>query len=33
MTLFQGQAMDIFWSYNGQCPDIEEYYRMVDQSK
>ncbi|OHW95853.1 geranylgeranyl pyrophosphate synthase [Colletotrichum incanum] len=30
MALFQGQAMDLFWSYNGRCPTMDEYYRMVD---
>jgi hypothetical protein len=33
MTLFQGQAMDLFWTYNGRVPSEEEYYRMIDQSK
>lgn len=33
MVLFQGQSMDIFWTYNGHCPDLEQYYRMVNQSK
>ncbi|KAK8133241.1 hypothetical protein PG999_001414 [Apiospora kogelbergensis] len=31
MTLFQGQAMDLFWSHSGHCPEIESYYRMVHQ--
>ncbi|KAI1840688.1 hypothetical protein JX266_013095 [Neoarthrinium moseri] len=30
MSLFQGQAMDLFWSYNNHCPSLDEYYRMVD---
>lgn len=33
MILFQGQAMDLFWTYNGHVPSEEEYYRMIDQSK
>lgn len=32
-TLFQGQAMDLFWTYNFRIPGEEEYYRMVDQSE
>nr|A2PZA5.1 RecName: Full=Fusicoccadiene synthase; Short=FS; AltName: Full=Fusicoccin A biosynthetic gene clusters protein 1; AltName: Full=PaDC4:GGS; Includes: RecName: Full=Fusicocca-2,10(14)-diene synthase; AltName: Full=Diterpene cyclase 4; Short=DC 4; Includes: RecName: Full=Geranylgeranyl diphosphate synthase; Short=GGDP synthase; Short=GGS [Diaporthe amygdali]BAF45924.1 fusicoccadiene synthase [Diaporthe amygdali]BAF45925.1 fusicoccadiene synthase [Diaporthe amygdali] len=31
MILFQGQAMDLFWTYNGHVPSEEEYYRMIDQ--
>ncbi|KAH8786022.1 fusicoccadiene synthase [Diaporthe sp. PMI_573] len=30
-ALFQGQAMDLFWTHNGRIPLEEEYYRMVDQ--
>ncbi|KAK6213609.1 fusicoccadiene synthase [Colletotrichum tabaci] len=30
MALFQGQAMDLFWTYNSRCPTMNEYYRMVD---
>lgn len=33
MILFQGQAMDLFWTYNGNVPSKEEYYRMIDQSE
>lgn len=33
MALFQGQAMDLFWTYNSRCPTMNEYYRMVDNSK
>lgn len=32
-ALFQGQAMDLFWTHNGRIPLEEEYYRMVDQSE
>lgn len=33
MVLFQGQSMDLFWTYNGHCPELDHYYRMVNQSK
>ncbi|POS74342.1 hypothetical protein DHEL01_v207267 [Diaporthe helianthi] len=28
--LLQGQAMDLFWTYNGRVPTRQEYYRMID---
>ncbi|KAG8158274.1 hypothetical protein KVR01_012035 [Diaporthe batatas] len=31
MVLFQGQAMDLFWTYNGRAPSEEDYYKMIDQ--
>lgn len=33
MTLFQGQAMDIFWTYNRICPDLDQYFRMTNHSE
>jgi geranylgeranyl pyrophosphate synthase len=33
MTMFQGQAMDLYWTYNAICPSIEEYTQMVGNSK
>ncbi|KAJ4387227.1 hypothetical protein N0V93_007816 [Gnomoniopsis smithogilvyi] len=31
VVLFQGQAMDLFWTYNGRVPSEEEYYKMIDR--
>ncbi|KAF5024597.1 hypothetical protein F66182_3360 [Fusarium sp. NRRL 66182] len=30
MILFQGQAMDLHWSFNAICPSIEEYTQMIN---
>ncbi|KAH8837808.1 hypothetical protein MCOR32_005264 [Pyricularia oryzae] len=30
--MFQGQAMDLFWTHNIRAPTLEEYYRMVENS-
>lgn len=31
--MFQGQAMDLFWTHNIRAPTLEEYYRMVENSR
>lgn len=33
LVLFQGQALDIHWTYNSICPSLEEYLDMIDSSK
>ncbi|KAI0096558.1 geranylgeranyl diphosphate synthase [Daldinia grandis] len=30
LTLFEGQAMDLNWTYNDRCPSVQDYMMMVD---
>ncbi|KAJ4245528.1 geranylgeranyl pyrophosphate synthetase [Fusarium torreyae] len=30
MSLFEGQAMDLYWSFNAICPSIDEYTQMIN---
>jgi hypothetical protein len=32
-TIFQGQAMDLWWTANTTVPSIQEYLLMVNDSK
>lgn len=33
MTMFQGQATDLYWTFNAICPSLEEYTQMINDSK
>ncbi|KAF4950620.1 hypothetical protein FSARC_13125 [Fusarium sarcochroum] len=30
MNLFEGQAMDLYWSFNAICPSIDDYTQMIN---
>ncbi|KAI1656206.1 geranylgeranyl diphosphate synthase [Daldinia decipiens] len=32
LTLFEGQAMDLDWTYNDRCPSVQDYMMMVDDT-
>lgn len=31
-NLYEGQSLDLYWTYNLICPSIPEYLKMVDKS-
>jgi geranylgeranyl pyrophosphate synthase len=31
-SLYEGQSLDLHWTYNSVCPSIPEYLKMVDKS-
>ncbi len=31
-SLYTGQSLDLYWTYNLICPSIPEYLKMVDKS-
>jgi geranylgeranyl pyrophosphate synthase len=33
VTIFKGQAMDLHWTYNSECPSVEQYMQMISDSK
>jgi geranylgeranyl pyrophosphate synthase len=33
VTIFKGQAMDLHWTYNAECPSMEQYMQMIGDSE
>lgn len=31
-NLYIGQSLDLYWTYNVECPTVEEHLKMVDNS-
>lgn len=32
-SLFLGQSLDLHWKYHVECPSVEQYMEMIDNSK
>lgn len=31
-NVYMGQSFDLYWTYNVECPTVEEYLKMIDNS-
>ena len=31
-NLYIGQSFDLYWTYNVECPTVEEHLKMIDNS-